>query len=554
MTNMPKAKRDETEPNSMLQKIVRRIDNDYGRWRNYRRIANTAKQISEAAPQNSAGQEVVFFKASTGLLRFSLNSAFNLLAAWGLKLQGVSVSHFTCNTGMSRCVLGTDRHNPQNNPPCTACYQQSNRTQVYQNTNWFNYTRNPQLASALEELEVDALSTYEYQDVPLGKLVLPSLRWILRRHHLPNDDHHRFLLREYILSAWNVLRAFTKFLDGTDPSAVVVFNGMFYPEATVRWVARHHGIRVITHEVGLRPFSAFFTDGEATAYPIDIPTEFNLSPQQHSQLDNYLTQRFRGDFTMAGIRFWPEMSDLDQSFLSKIENFNQIVPVFTNVVFDTSQVHANTVFPHMFDWLDRTLGIAKNHPDTLFVIRAHPDEMRVGKQSQESVKNWAELNKVDSHTNVIFIGPNESLSSYELIQRSKFVMVYNSTIGLEATLMGKPVLCAGKARYTQYPIVFFPQTKYEFDRLAQELLATNNVILPPEFKENARRFLYYQLFRTSLPFDEYIEEANLPGFVWLRRFHHQKLLPENSPTMKAIVDGIIYDQPFLLDDSSTTGS
>ena len=56
------------------------------------------------------------------------------------------------------------------------------------------------------------------------------------------------------------------------------------------------------------------------------------------------------------------------------------------------------------------------------------------------------------------MSPNETLSSYELIQKSKFVMVYNSTIGLEASIMGEAVLCAGKARFTQYPTVFFPQS------------------------------------------------------------------------------------------------
>jgi hypothetical protein len=142
------------------------------------------------------------------------------------------------------------------------------------------------------------------------------------------------------------------------------------------------------------------------------------------------------------------MRGLDESFAQKAVQFQQIVPIFTNVVYDTSQVHANTVFPQMFAWLDLVHGLIQEHPETLFVIRAHPDEMRAGKQSRESVPDWVEKNQVDRLSNVIFVGPTEYLSSYELIQRSKFVMVYNSSIGLEAALMGKAVLCGGKARYT----------------------------------------------------------------------------------------------------------
>jgi hypothetical protein len=166
---------------------------------------------------------------------------------------------------------------------------------------------------------------------------------------------------------------------------VVVFNGQFYPEATARYIAQQRGIRVITHEVGLQPASTFFTEGEATAYPIHIPVEFEMSDEQNAKLDAYLAKRFQGDFSMAGIKFWAGMQGLDEAFLRKAAGFKQIVPVFTNVIFDTSQPHANTVFEDMFDWLDMTLEVIRAHLETLFVIRAHPDELRVRKASRETL-------------------------------------------------------------------------------------------------------------------------------------------------------------------------
>ena len=51
-----------------------------------------------------------------------------------------------------------------------------------------------------------------------------------------------------------------------------------YPEATARWVAQARGLRVITYEVGFQRFSAFFTEGEATAYPIHHPQGFRAIP------------------------------------------------------------------------------------------------------------------------------------------------------------------------------------------------------------------------------------------------------------------------------------
>ena len=194
----------------------------------------------------------------------------------------------------------------------------------------------------------------------------------------------------------------------TQPRAVVVFNGQFFPEATARYMAHKRGLRVITHEVGLQPATAFFTEGEATAYPIHIPDEFEMNDEQNAKLDAYLAKRFQGDFTMAGIKFWADMKGLDESFLQKAAGFKQIVPIFTNVIFDTSQPHANTVFEDMFDWLDLALEVIRAHPETLFVIRAHPDELRVRKASRETVAGWVASRGVDKEPNVVFVAPERN--------------------------------------------------------------------------------------------------------------------------------------------------
>jgi len=576
--------------------LVRRLNN--------LKIASMARQVAKREPQPS-GAPIAFFKASTGIDDLSWNSGFHLLASWALRLKGIPVVYFACNAGMSKCVLGTNRDDPHKAMPCRSCVHQSKalytglprssefakhplrvsrssmRLRSSQRTpksevEWFDYQRDEQLASALQGLSVQQLMTFEWKlgmedviarseatkqspvkegiaspiglamTIPLGALCLPGLRWILRIHHLDDDENTRYLLREYILSARNVAQKFSAFLDEVKPRTVVLFNGQFFPEATARYIALKRGIRVITHEVGLQPATAFFTDGEATAYPIHIPDEFELSDEQNKKLDAYLARRFQGDFSMAGIKFWADMKGLDESFLQKAARFRQIVPVFTNVIFDTSQPHANTVFEDMFDWLDMTLEVIRKHRETLFVIRAHPDELRLRKSSRETVEGWVSSRGVEQEPNVVFVGPQEALSSYELIQRSKFVMVYNSTIGLEASIMGAAVLCAGRARFTQYPTVFFPQTVTEVRSKLEEFLSADKIEVPAEFKRNARRFLYYQLFRTSLPFGDFLEPSVRTTQARLKSFGLDELSPGKSKAIEAIFDGLLANGEFLL--------
>jgi hypothetical protein len=526
--------------------LFRRITSKIQSWVSNRRIAGLARAV--AAKADPQGRPVVFFNASARLGYLSQNAAFSLLASWGLRLSAVRIVHFVCNAGMSRCVLGTNLDDPTQPPPCASCVAQSRRLYAHADVRWFEYASDAQMDAALEGLDLPNLQKFTADGRPLGELVLPGLRWALRRHHLADDEATRFLYRQYILSAFSMGREFEKFIDELNPQAVVLFNGIMYPEAVAHWIAQQRGLRAITHEVALLPLSAFFTEDQATAYPMEIPAELQLSAEQGQQLDRYLEERFQGQFSMAGIQFWPEMQELDAIFLAKAAQFSKIVPVFTNVIFDTSQVHANTLFPHMFAWLDEVLKLIKIHPDTLFVIRAHPDEMRPGtrKQSRESVRAWVQDNCVDQLANVIFVDSGEYLSSYALIQRAHFVMVYNSSIGLEASIMGKAVLCAGASRFTPYKTVFYPSSLAEYLKMAAEFLNAGKVEQRAEFVSEARRVLYFQLFRTALPFADYLQAHDRMGYVHLRSFPPEALLPHVSPALRAIHGGVVNGEPFLV--------
>lgn len=491
---------------------------------------------------------MIIFNASTRLAGVSQNAAYSRLVSLSLRAQGIPVIHFVCQGGLQRCVLGSNRDNFDQTPPCAECVRQSQALFPAAEVCSFGFEVDEDLAFALKKQSVSKLSNFEYKGMPLGFWAVNSLRWMLRRYRLLEDLQTRAFMVSFILSAWSLAKQFESLLEKSNPLAAVIFNGMFYPEAAARWLCQKHGVRVITHEVGIQPYSGFFTEGEATAYPMHIAEDFQLTPQMDERLNEYLSKRFQGNFTMAGIRFWPEMQKLDPSLASRIALYRKVVPIFTNVIFDTSQVHANTLFTDMFHWLENLVQPILDHPEVLFVIRAHPDESRKGKESRESVADWVRNRGLLSFSNVVFLDSNRLVSSYELIRRAHFVMNYNSTIGLEATLLEKPVLTAGKARYTQIPTTFYPSSRHEYLATLKKFIEADEIDVPPEFIQNARRFLYAQLFLTSLPFDDYVKDDNVwNGYVSLRDFSAADLLPERSETMRVIANGILRGKEFLRD-------
>ncbi len=533
----------------MAFKLAVRVKNGIRqRWVHYqgsRRWMDLSHRVNTLDLDDSQ-KPVVFFNASTRLGGVSQNAAYSRLTSLGLRAQGIPVIHFVCQSGIQRCILGSNRDNFDQTPPCAQCIKQSQALFSGDKAWYFEYETDESLDLALETLNVARCSEFVWHDLPLGFWAVNSLRWVLRRYTLKEDGLTRAFMVSFIQSAWNVYQQFTRLVEETNPQAVVVFNGMFFPEAAVRQVCLERNIRVITHEVGIQPFSAFYTEGEATAYPMHIADDFQLSDEMNARLDDYLGNRFSGNFTMAGIKFWPEMQQLDPGLAGRIALYKKIVPIFTNVIFDTSQVHANTLFKDMFQWLENLYQTILDHPEVLFILRAHPDEGRKGKESRESVADWVKNRGLLRLPNIVFIDSNQYVSSYELIRRSHLVMNYNSTIGLEATLMGRPVLTAGKARYTQIPTTFFPASKSEYMELLDKFLKDDEIEVPEEFMLNARRFLYAQLYLTSLPFGEYLKEDGVwKGYVLLRDFESQALLPENSETIQILTVGILHGKEFL---------
>ncbi len=226
---------------SLKQRAWRRWRMVLGDAVNRRRIAGLFRDVEANSSTKPNAHPVLFFNASTRLSGLSLNAGFSLLSSLAVRLSGVPVVYLVCHAGLKPCVLGTNRQNPEVQPPCRECLAQSRSAFPANSIRWFAYEREEALAEKIATLTLAELENVEYQGVPLGNIVLPSLRWILRRHHLIDDQNTRYLFRQYILSAWSLARQVEKLLRTLQPQAVVVFNGMFYPEAIVRFVAKRVG-------------------------------------------------------------------------------------------------------------------------------------------------------------------------------------------------------------------------------------------------------------------------------------------------------------------------
>lgn len=498
-----------------------------------------AIEVSKHNSKIIEGRPILVFNSSTRITTISQNAGFSLITSWCLRVAGYRVINVVCKYG-TNCLFNVER----NKNICDRCFNLSEKIYAGAETE-FIYGENNDVRKKrfdiLSEFSLNDLFHFSPNELPLGQIVLPSVRWILRRHNLTEDEETTHIYRKYLLSAWYLEEWVKELYKKNKPFAVVVFNGTFYSEAIFRLIAIKNHVRVITHEVGNKPMSAFFTEGLATEYPINIPKGYTLSEEQNNILLDFVDKRKRGDFKTAGIKFWPKVKHLSSEIKNKTNQYEQCVTIFTNVVFDTSQTNVNTLYSNMYDWLDDVVMFIKKYNNTLFIIRAHPDEDRPGKVSKESVKDWYIKRNLYSFHNLIFIEPRNFISSYELIDISKFILVYNSTIGLEASILGKPVLCAAKSRYTSSNTVIYPSSKNEYQQLLSKFI-TSSISVNQIQQINSLNFLYLQTFVHSLPFEQYLYPIeNSPGHVGLKDFSINDL---KSHLANVLVNGIVHGENF----------
>ena len=93
--------------------------------------------------------------------------------------------------------------------------------------------------------------------------------------------------------------------------------------------------------------------------------------------------------------------------------------------------------------------------------------------------------------------------------------------------------------------MFFPESRKKYEERLLGLLDAQEIEVPPSFRENARSFLYHELFAASLDLSEFLEpDESLQGMVTFSGFSPDRL--QSSPPLEVIRNGILHDAPFLL--------
>ena len=441
---------------------------------------------------------------------WNIHQGWETIIAHILRRQGFRPHFLVCDHAMDMCDSYELQH--KKGEVCPQCrrditrFLELNRLPFSRYADWIDVTKTREEAksllsdwnwsSGLEELSVEGF--------PLGRLIRISVIRYLRTVRPPQEVAFREQCENFVSSGLLSLRVAEKILQ--KPWAFLfMVNGGFFAESIMIQVANRKNLPFFTYERGLKKDFVLLNKNDRLIN-FNVSQIFRqreeLNEAENGEIQAYLEERKFG--RKAVVNYWPEVMD-DKARIRKLLGLNpgrKIFVAFPNITWDSAVLNREIFFPSLWEWLRQTIDHFRAIPDVHLIVRVHPAEVRLRQKSSERVADLIRSEFPGWQEYIKLVDADSPISSYALIQMADKVLVYTSTTGLEAAMMGKQVIVSARTHYRGMGFTTDPATREEYWKTLLETPSLDK----SEIMDKARRNAYTLFFDTHIPFQSLSEE------------------------------------------------
>ena len=395
--------------------------------------------------------------------------------------------------------------------------------------------------------EVDSSSAEEIGEIvidglPVGEISKASVTHYMKTGAWFEDQATRDAHADFVKGASRLVPAIKRLLTDIKPDAILMLNGWFMPERIVLEYSKRLDINVTTYESGYQSGTLFFESNDVVTYDAhdrwDKVKDFPLSGSQLDVIETLLEKRRHG----SGLGLNTERNvDTDWKQILSSAGLKEDVPtavLFTNVTWDSTLWAGNIAFKGIFEWIASTINYFRDNPSSQLLIRVHPAEMLTFVGTRYPMIDYIRDNFTELPPNIAVIPPDSTVNSYSLVDNSNVVLVYSSTLGVEAAAFGKHVLLAGGVHYRGKGFTLDVETETEFHAALSNALRNKFETEHSGLDDLAKRYLYHLFYRISIPF-KFVHQNGLGTRPEIRYRNASELMPGNDPNLDIICDAIV---------------
>jgi len=323
----------------------------------------------------------------------------------------------------------------------------------------------------------------------------------------PNPKLEANLVERYIVASLGVYFSMINYLKKNKTDLVYVFNGRLAQTRAVLKACNLLGVKCLLHERG-NSYGFYSTFDDISIH--DLKNTQKLIKETWAKADP--VQKFEFGEKWFQTRIGGKM----ENWYSFLENQVNELPENwdsqkTNVIICNSsedefsslgEEWRNPIYKNQTEGITKIIKDGAQLPNVHFYLRMHPNLAKVENEDLRTLKNI-------SFENLTTIPSTSQISTYHLVRHANKVITFGSTIGVEATYLGKPSILAGKSFYYDLDAAYVPKNHQDLMQLISEEL-------PPKSKEIALMYGYF--FGTfGIQFKHYKPEDFAHGTIYGKR-------------------------------------
>lgn len=273
-------------------------------------------------------------------------------------------------------------------------------------------------------------------------------------------------------------------------TTVYNFNGRNSYQRAVLNISRRYGVECINKEIAR---SGGIVETFKNALPHHIETKNALIEEAWEKPDldlkekeeigkSFFERKVKGIYTNDKVYTKDQQAN---KLPDNIDYTKKTFVLFTSSDDEFAAVGKDFVNPYFKDQNEGIAYVARlfstKFPDWNLLIRMHPNLKGI---EYDYASELRAMDKIGP--NITVITPESPVDSYALLKVAEKVIVFGSTIGLEANYWGKTVLLLGKCFWYYRDVAYVPENKEQIEDLIKK-------DLPPKGKIDAIKFGYYFL-------------------------------------------------------------
>jgi hypothetical protein len=413
--------------------------------------------------------------------------------------QGNTIYWIVCQGDFQVCF-----NNPQHKElDCKVCYSRVNkgigvlRKNVLNNANlhilkYNNFLKlqdfkRSDFPENMNITDFTDLKSYHYKSYDSGMATASSLVSFTRNHEPQVENHKDFIDRGLLTGAY-LYETFQLILDKITPDFVILFNGRFIESRPLLRVCQQRKINYATHERGGKIDKFLFrinsTPHSIETISAEIESLWENAGSDRNEIGNTFYHNRIKRVEDSWYSFTKEQQEgrLPESLKSNAGK--KIITIFNSSLdeYEGLEGFGPFFYPNDNEGIKQICESLECFPNIKLYLRVHPNLKGLDNSQNKFLKE--EISKFKS---IEIIPSEDSVDTYALIQKSDIVIVFNSTVGVEAAFAGKNVILLGKAAYEDLKCVVIPKNHEEL----MQMLTDDDYKYPSVSPEEALKYGYW---------------------------------------------------------------